>query len=110
MNTIPNSLLIENDIPHQRAAWRNILPFAHTFNGYEHWGSVKKCREVAAQGIVLHRSKQALAQSLTDLRTCLFFEARRWKRMNKEPSKSGLLYIHALVEAIRLHVKAEELA
>ena len=55
MNTIPNSLLIEKDIPSRRAAWKNILPFAHTFNGYEHWGSVKKCREVARQGIVLHK-------------------------------------------------------
>ena len=49
MNTIPNSLLIEKDIPSRRAAWKNILPFAHTFNGYEYCGSVKKCREVARQ-------------------------------------------------------------
>ena len=110
MNTIPNSLLIEKDLPSRRAAWKNILPFAHTFNGYEHWGSVKKCREVAKRGIVLHRTNQDLEQSLTDLRTCLFFEARRWKHLEKNPSKAALAYVHALVEAIRVRVQSKELA
>lgn len=109
MNTIPNSLLIEKDIPSRRAAWKNILPFAHTFNGYEHCGSVKKCREVARQGIVLYKSNQDLAQSLTDLRTCLFFEARRWKHFEKTPTKTGMVYIHALVEAIRVRVQEKKL-
>jgi hypothetical protein len=109
MNNIPNSLLIENDLPPRRAAWKNIRPFAHTFNGYEHWGSVKKCHEVAKRGVVLHKSNQDLAQSLTDLRTCLFFEARRWKHFEKNPNKTGMVYIHALVEAIRVRVQAKEL-
>jgi hypothetical protein len=110
MNTIPNSLLIVKDIPSRRAAWKNILPFAHTFNGYEHWGSVKKCREVAKQGIILHKSNQDLEQSLTDLRTCLFFEARRWRHLEKAPNKAALEYVHALVEAIRVRVEAKELS
>ena len=110
MNTIPNTLLIEKDIPSRRAAWKNILPFAHTFNGYEHWGSVKKCREVARNGVILHKSKQELDQSLTELRTCLFFEARRWKHLEKNPSKAGLVYVHALVEAIRVRVQAKDLS
>jgi hypothetical protein len=110
MNTIPNSLLIEKDIPSRRAAWKNIVPFAHTFNGYEYCGSVKKCRDVARQGIILHKSKEEMAQSLTDLRTCLFFEARRWKHLEKTPTKSGMLYIHALVEAIRMRVQTNELS
>jgi hypothetical protein len=110
MNSIPNTLLIEKDIPSRRAAWKNILPFAHSFNGYEHWGSVKKCREVARNGIILHKSKQELPQSLTDLRTCLFFEARRWKHLEKNPSKAGLVYVHALVEAIRVRVQSKDLS
>lgn len=110
MNIIPNSLLIEKDIPSRRAAWKNILPFAHTFNGYEHWGSVKKCREVARQGIVLHKSNHELRQSLTDLRTCLFFEARRCKHFEKTPTKTGMVYIHDLVEAIRVRVQSKELS
>lgn len=110
MNSIPNTLLIEKDIPSRRAAWKNILPFAYTFNGYEHWGSVKKCREVARQGIVLHKMNQDLEQSLTDLRTCLFFEVRRWKHLERTPSKAALAYVHALLEAIRVRVQAKELS
>jgi hypothetical protein len=110
MNNIPNTLLIEKDIPTRRAAWKNILPFAHTFNGYEHWGSVQKCREIAKLGVELHKAHQDLTQSLTDLRTCLFFEARRWKHLEKAPNKTGMEYIHALVEAIRVRVQAKELA
>ncbi|MBE3040938.1 MAG: hypothetical protein IMZ62_19245 [Chloroflexi bacterium] len=110
MNKIPNSQLIDGDLPSRRAAWKNIIPFAQSFNGYEHWGSVQKCREVAKQGVALHKSNQELTQSLTDLRTCLFFEARRWKHLEKNPSKLGLVYVHALVEAIRVRVQAKELA
>ena len=109
MDKIPNSQLLDEDLPTRRAAWKNIVPFAQSFNGYEHWGSVQKCREVARQGIALHKSNQDLNQSLTELRTCLFFEARRWKHLEKTPNKSGLLYVRALVEAIRVRVQAKEL-
>ena len=109
MNKIPNSQLIEKDIPSSKATWRKILPFALTFNGYEHWGTFKKCREVSQQGITLYKSKQALALSMTDLRTCLFFEAMRWRHLEKEPTKQGLGYIHALGEAIRARVIAREI-
>lgn len=110
MNMIPNSQLIENDIPSRRANWKNIQPFALTFDGYKHWGSFKKCREVADHGLNLHRKEEPLVQSLTDLRTCLFFEARRWKHYEKDPTKKGMNYIHALVEAIRVRVLAKEIA
>jgi hypothetical protein len=110
MNTIPNSQLIEGDLPSRQASWRKILPFALTFNGYERWGSFKKCREVAQRGVDLYRNQQDLTQSLTDLRTCLFFEARRWKHFEKNPTTKGMDYIHALVEAIRLRVHAKEFA
>ena len=71
---------------------------------------MEKCREVDKQGIALFKAKQDLDQSLTDLRTCLFFEARRWKHLEKTPTKTGMLYIHALVEAIRVRVQAKELS
>lgn len=100
---------MENDIPLARASWSKILPFALTFNGFEHWGTFEKCREVAKQGIGLYRAKQGLSQSLTDLRTCLFFEAQRWHHLEKTPTKSGLEYIYALLEAIRVRVLAREI-
>ena len=108
METIPNSQLIEKDLPSRRAAWKSIVPFALTFNGYKHWGSFKKCREVATLGLEQYRKKKKLAQPLTDLRTCLFFEVRRWKHFEKNPSKEGMLYIRALLEEIRLRVHARE--
>ncbi len=110
MNTIPNSHLIEADLPTRRAAWLKIIPFANSFNGYEYWGSVQKCRDVAKEGVALHKENKALNQSLTELRTCLFFEARRWKHLEKKPTKSGLEYVHALVEAIRLRIRTKELS
>jgi hypothetical protein len=110
MDTIPNSLLLSRDIPSRRASWKNIIPFAHSFNGYEHWGSIQKCREVARHGVALYKANQDLPESLTELRTCLFFEARRWKHLEKNPNKACLLYVHALVEAIRVRVQTQELA
>jgi hypothetical protein len=110
MPKIPNSQLLEEDIPSKRAAWTKIVPFAQSFNGYEHCGSVQKCREVAKEGVALYKENKDLNQSLTDLRTCLFFEARRWKHLKKKPTPSGLKYIHALLEAIRLRVQAKELS
>jgi hypothetical protein len=110
MNKLSNSLLIEDDIPSRRASWKKIVPFAMTFNGYQHWGSFRKCREVAQTGVQLYRNRQELDQSLTDLRTCLFFEARRWTHYEKNPSKKGMGYIRALVEAIRRRVQAKEIS
>ena len=101
--------MIENDIPSSRASWKNIQPFALTFNGYEHWGSFQKCREVANAGRDIYRKEEPLAQSLTDLRTCLFFEARRWKHFGKHPGKKSMEYIRALVDGIRVRVEAKEL-
>ena len=109
MNKIPNSQLIEKDIPSSKATWRKILPFALTFDGYEHWGTFKKCREVSQQGITLYKSKQALTLSLTDLRTCLFFEAMRWRHLDKAPTKRGLDYVHTLADAIRTRVLTREI-
>jgi hypothetical protein len=109
MEKIPNSQLLSADLPSRRAAWKNIIPFAHSFNGYEQWGSVQKCREVSRLGIAQYKAKRDLDQSLTELRTCLFFEARRWKHLEKDPNKACLVYVHALVEAIRLRVQAKEL-
>jgi len=109
MNKIPNSQLIAKDVPSSKATWKKILPFALTFNGYEHWGTFKKCREVAHQGVILYKGKQALTLSLTDLRTCLFFEAMRWKHYEKEPTKQGLDYVRTLLDAIRARVLAREI-
>ena len=109
MSKIPNSQLLEKDIPSSQASWKKIFPFALTFDGYEQWGTFEKCQEVAKLGIDLFRRNQKLSQSLTDLRTCLFYEARRWRHLDKNPNKKGMEYIHALLAAIRVRVIAGEI-
>jgi hypothetical protein len=110
MNKIPNFQLLETDIPSNSATWSKLLPFAESFDGVEQWGTFEKCREIAKQGIALFRSNQQLSQSLTDLRTCLYYEARRWNHLEKTPNKRGMEYIRALIEAIRVRVLARQLS
>lgn len=85
------------DIPNPDASWREIAEFALTFNGYEVWGSFEKCAEIA------NAKRQ---DSLTDLRTCLFFEQRRWRHFGEDPDGEAMAYIRALVEKIRRRVSA----
>jgi hypothetical protein len=110
MSNILNTELTDSDVPARHEVWKKILPFALTFNGYAHWGSFQKCREVAEQGTKLYRGRKGLSQSLTDLRTCLFFEARRFKHFEKDPSERRMDYIYALNDAIRTRVKSGEIA
>ena len=108
MNKIPNSKLIESDLPARRAGWKKIVPFAMTFNGKEHWGSFTQIRGVAQQGVGLFLDQKALNLSLTDLRTCLYYEARRWNHFKKSPSKKRMEYIRALMDGIRVRVHTKE--
>jgi len=94
---IGNKNLTMADIPSPDASWREIAEFALTFDGYEFWGSFEKCAEIAnAKG----------QHSLTDLRTCLFFEQRRWRHFGEDPDREAMMYIRALVEKIRSWVSA----
>ena len=71
---ISNADLTEEAIPDPDARWdgdQEIGRFAATFNGYQHWGSFKKCAEVAN-----HRGKDLSTLTLTELRTSLFFHFR----------------------------------
>jgi hypothetical protein len=70
VNTIPNDRLRPDDVPGPDADWGTIWEFAHTFDGYTHWGSFERCAVIA---------NQRRDSTLTELRTCLFFEARAWR-------------------------------
>lgn len=94
---IGNAELTPADVPSFKEAWAKIEPFALTFDGFKHWGSVEKCADVA------HARRPG---SLTELRTCLFYEARRWQQLGKPPDAESLKYIRALVYAIRERVNA----
>ena len=97
---IGNVELTPADVPSFKETWAKIEPFALTFDGFRYWGSVEKCAEVA------HAKRPG---SLTELRTCLFFEARRWKQIGKPPDAQSMKYIRALVYAIREKVSTGDI-
>lgn len=108
MNEITNAHLTEKDITPSEANWNIISAFALTFNGYAHWGSAQKCGKIANDSVSAWQEKKILPPSLTDLRTCLFFEQRRWHHFGYDPDKETMIYIHALVEAIRSKIQTGE--
>jgi hypothetical protein len=97
LETIPNDALRLDDLPPPDADWPEVWRLADTFNGYKHWGSFERCAEVA---------NERRDSTLTDLRTCLFFECRRWHHYNDEPDDEDAPYIRGLVAKIREMVAA----
>ena len=83
------------DIPPPQADWDAIGTCALTFDGYRHWGSFEACAQVA-------NGKHD--GSLTELRTWLFFEQRRWRHFGDEPDTGAMTYIRGIVESIRAKI------
>ena len=94
---IKNTDLTLSDIPGPLAKWEEIEKFALTFDGYEKWGSSEKCAEVA-------NAKRS--DTLTELRTCLFFEQRRWRWNGGPPEDDLIAYARDLLVKIRAKVVA----
>ena len=53
MEEIPNNNLKAHLLPQPSASWGEISGFAHSFNGYEHWGAFEKCSKTLR---AVHRS------------------------------------------------------
>ncbi|MFN2151474.1 MAG: hypothetical protein ACK2T5_07760 [Anaerolineales bacterium] len=104
MSTIPNVSLQPLDLPDLAADWSTIGAFALTFNGYEHWGSFEACSELAERWQQAFAREGSLPQTLTELRTCLFFEQRRWRHYGYTPDDTAMIYIRALLAEIRARV------
>jgi hypothetical protein len=98
---IDNKELKANDVPSADADWGLLWHFALTFNGYAFWGSTHRCAEIA---------NTRKHDSLTELRTCLFFEQRRWRHFGETPDKKAAAYIRKIVEQIRRRIVAEDVA
>lgn len=110
MNEIANSGLTEKDIPPSGAKyWGMIDRFALSFDGYKYWGTFEKCADVANKCAHAWHESKTLPASLTELRTCLFFQQRLWKHLEDHPDEKAMIYIRALVEAIRSKVQKNEL-
>lgn len=90
--TISTAKLEVKHLPPDDASVDVLIQFAHTFDGYARWGSSAKCAEIA----------NAPDHSTIDaLRTCLFFEARRWRHFGETPDDDALQYWKSLVVSIR---------
>lgn len=84
--TISTAKLVIDHLPEVDASVEELIQFAHTFNGYARWGSFERCAEVA----------NAREHSTIDtLRTCLFFEARRWRHSGETPDADAIRYWRA---------------
>jgi hypothetical protein len=99
--SIANSDLKPSDIPDPDAEWTEIWIFALSFNGYEHWGSFEVCGAIA---------NERRDQTLTDLRTCLFFEQRRWRHFGDYPDGEDSLYIRNIVREIHTRLLLGQVA
>lgn len=100
MKTIPNCDLTLDLIPATDADWYDISMFALNFDGYKECGSFDSCAAIANAG---------RDNTLTELRTCLFFEQRRWRHFGESPDESGMVYIHGLIAKIRDKVENHDL-
>jgi hypothetical protein len=107
---IANADLSESDVPAPDSGWQEVGRFALSFDGYEWWGTFQNCAEIGERGLEAFRATGVLPDSLTDLRTCLFFEQRRWRHFGFDPDEEAGRYISALLEGIRDKVHRGETA
>ena len=97
MREISNTELIAARIPDPEAELWGWERFAHTINGYEVMGGFEACADLANRGIPF---------TLTELRCCLFFEARRERHSGGMSTNEE--WIRDLLRAIRRKVEAGE--
>ncbi len=96
---ISNDELKLSDLPDPNADWETIVHFAHTIKGYELHGSFEACALIA---------NERRHNTLTDLRTCLFFEARRYRHFGEDPDLAGMQYIRTIIEQMRAKLIANQ--
>jgi len=103
---LANANLANTTIPAGDAGWVEIWQFALTFDGYTLWGDSDLCGTLANRWSKAYERDAALPSTLAELRTCLFFEQRRWHHFDRDPHAAARGYIDALLEAIRIKVAA----
>jgi hypothetical protein len=103
---VPHAALRPETFPQRGAPFEALVAFAYTFDGYERFG-MEACAQLANAALSRYYRERALPEPDFDtLRACLFFEARRWQLHKQEPDTKGLLYMHALIDAIAAACRA----
>jgi len=99
---VPNECLTASAVPPAAASWHTIVGFALTVDGYKAIGE-KECAQLANR-VKSEFSKDAASVetlSLTELRSCLFFEQRRFNHFGAEPQDADRTFINTILDAIR---------
>ena len=99
---VPNGELNAVDVPGPNAGWGELGWFALTLNGYQAIGNDRIGPQ--ANGSVHYYAEHGRIDpglDLTQLRSCLFFEQRRYRHFGHEPDETAVPYLRSLVEAIR---------
>lgn len=99
MKPISNFDLTLADVPPADASMDIICHFAHTFEGYKHWGSFNACADVA---------NAQRHGTLSELRTCLFFEFRRERHTGEPIEGEEEQYVRGILEKMRAKIRANE--
>ena len=103
---IPGDALRSRHVPANDADWDEIIEFAHTFDGYEHFGSNEACGNFCNAALERFDAIGEIPATLDELRACLFYEARRWRHAYLEgPGEAERPYVSALLSAIRQHAE-----
>lgn len=113
VTSVPHHALTRAEVPSLRAEFDDVIAFAYTYDGYARYG-LEGCGELANATLTRFLADRALPDDLDELRACLFFEARRWIVLEREPDTRARLYVGALLAAIEerlddLHEGAEAL-
>ena len=98
LRLIPNEHLLLSLIPELEAELWGWERFAHTINGYDVMGGFEACADLA---------NRATPTTLTELRCCLFFEARRERHSGGMSTNEE--WIRELLRAILQKVEEGEL-
>lgn len=88
------------DVPGPQATWSEIMRFAYRHDGYAKHGD--SLASLANESVRRYASEHAIDQGLEvdDLRSCLFFEARRYHHLGHAPAHDSVAYIRALLAAM----------
>jgi len=89
-------------VPSPNADWSEIEVFALTYNAYQRRNATLPQVGAMAERVERRWRAGKLPRDLNRLRTALFLEQRR-AHWGSAPSGPRLLYVRALVDAIRLH-------
>jgi len=77
--------------------------FALTYDAYARVGSGDEVASIANQARDVFDATGEVPTSIETIRTCLFFEQRRWRHFDADPYEDPAtkVYLHALLDRLR---------